>query len=105
MGKSPAMPPPIWKKPTEDFGAVDRYHSARHIIVSMPPLTVWGLLTLPSMQRAAKTLPSVESSQPGTKIGRFFSQAASIQLSFGSISYAVFCLKNKIRRYMNSYGK
>ena len=30
-------------------------------------------------------LPVVESSQPGTKIGRFFSQAASIQLFLGSI--------------------
>jgi hypothetical protein len=32
------------------------------------------------MTVAAKMLPSVESSQPGTNIGRFFSQAASSQL-------------------------
>ena len=38
-----------------------------------------------SMQCAAKMLPSVESSQPGTNIGRFFSAAARSQESFGSI--------------------
>ena len=37
------------------------------------------------MQWAANTLPSVESSQPGTKIGRSRSQAATSQLSAGSI--------------------
>ena len=37
------------------------------------------------MQRAAKTLPSVESSHPGTNIGRLRSDAARSQLSFGSI--------------------
>jgi hypothetical protein len=30
-------------------------------------------------------LPIVESSQPGTTIGRFFSAAATIHESFGSI--------------------
>ena len=52
---------------------------------SMPVRTVCTFLTSPAMQCAAKMLPSVESSQPGTKIGRFFSAAASSQLSFGSI--------------------
>ena len=41
---------------------------------SMPVRTVWTFLTSPLMQWPAYMLPSVESSQPGTKIGRFFSR-------------------------------
>ncbi len=85
IGKSPAMPPPIWKNPTGLFGAVFVYHSARNCMYSMPVLTVWTFFTSPSMQCAAKMLPSVESSQPGTKIGRFFSAAARSHESLGSI--------------------
>ncbi len=52
---------------------------------SMPVRTVCTFLMSPSMQCAAKMLPSVASSQPGTMIGRFFSAAASSHESFGSI--------------------
>jgi hypothetical protein len=61
------------------------YQSASSIMYSMPVRTVWTFFTSPAMQWPAYMLPSVESSQPGTKIGRFFSAAASSQLSFGSI--------------------
>ena len=68
------MPPPIWKKPIEllrrrrAIPLGERHHrldAALHACATF--------LTLPEMQCAAKMLPSVESSQPGTKIGRFFS--------------------------------
>ena len=52
---------------------------------SMPVRTVCTFFTSPAMQCAAYMLPSVESSQPGTNIGRLRSAAAIIQLSFGSI--------------------
>jgi hypothetical protein len=52
---------------------------------STPVLIVPAFLMSPLRQCAAYMLPSVESSQPGTNIGRFFSAAAIIQLSFGSI--------------------
>ena len=42
---------------------------------------------VPSMSRAAKILPVVLSSHPGTKMGRLASAAANIQESLGSISY------------------
>lgn len=38
-----------------------------------------------SIMRPAKIFPRVESSQPGTKIGRFFSAAANIHEFLGSI--------------------
>ena len=91
IGKSPAMPPPIWKKPIEPTRrrpsgrAVCEYQPASVIMYSMPVRTVWTFLTLPRMQWAAYMLPSVASSQPGTHMGRFFSQAASIQECRGSI--------------------
>jgi hypothetical protein len=34
MGKSPAMPPPIWKNPMELVAAVDWYHADSSIIYS-----------------------------------------------------------------------
>ncbi len=52
---------------------------------SMPVRTVWTFFTSPLMQWPAYMLPRVASSQPGTKMGRFRSQAASSQLFFGSI--------------------
>ena len=52
---------------------------------SMPVRTVCTFLTSPRITAAAYMLPSVASSQPGTTIGRFFSQAATIQECFGSI--------------------
>ena len=52
---------------------------------SMPVRTVCTFFDVARDAVAAKMLPSVESSQPGTKIGRFRSAAASSQLSFGSI--------------------
>ena len=90
IGKSPAMPPPIWKKPIEPTPrrsgrAVFVYQSASVIMYSMPVRTVWTFLTSPRMQWAAYMLPSVASSQPGTHMGRFFSQAASIHECRGSI--------------------
>ena len=80
------MPPPIWKKPIEDAGAVRWYQPASAIMYSTPDFIVWTDLNLPLIACAAKTLPSVESSQPGTKIGRSASLAASSQLLRGSIS-------------------
>ena len=52
---------------------------------SMPVRTVCTFFTSPRITAAAYMLPSVASSQPGTMIGRFFSQAATIQEFFGSI--------------------
>jgi hypothetical protein len=52
---------------------------------SMPVRTVCTFFTSPEMQWPAYMLPSVESSQPGTNIGRFFSAAATIHEFFGSI--------------------
>ena len=67
------------------FFALFVYHSASHVMYSMPVRTVWTFLISPVMTRPAYMLPSVASSQPGTMMGRFFSQAASIQEFFGSI--------------------
>ena len=53
---------------------------------SMPDFIVCTDWKRPPIACAANTLPSVESSQPGTKIGRLASLAASSQLSRGSIS-------------------
>ena len=44
----------------------------------MPDLITSGRVS-PCMQCAAKKFPQVESSHPGTIIGRFFSAAASNQ--------------------------
>ena len=52
---------------------------------SMPVRTVWTFFTSPAMQWPAYMFPSVASSHPGTQIGRFFSQAASIHEFRGSI--------------------
>ena len=52
---------------------------------SIPVRTVCTFFTSPEMQCPEYMLPSVESSQPGTNIGRFFSAAAIIHESFGSI--------------------
>ena len=65
-----------WKKPIDALRHVFWYQSARLIMYSMPVRTVCTLRMSPAMQCAAKMLPSVESSQPGTKIGRFRSAAA-----------------------------
>ena len=46
---------------------------------SMPVRTVCTFFTSPRITAAAYMLPSVESSQPGTTMGRFFFAAASIQ--------------------------
>jgi hypothetical protein len=40
IGKSPAMPPPIWKKPIGLVREVSRYQSARKVMYSMPLRTV-----------------------------------------------------------------
>ena len=61
------------------------YHSASHVMYSMPVRTVWTFFTWPLITWPAYMLPSVASSQPGTIIGRFFSQAATIHEFFGSI--------------------
>ena len=82
------MPPPIWKNPIGLVAEVAVYQSASAIMYSIPPRTVWTLAILPAMQCAAKMLPSVESSQPGTNSGRFRSAAACTQESRGSIWYA-----------------
>src|ERR1700722_5367849 len=76
MGKSPAMPPPIWKKPTDCVLVFFWYHSINAAICSRPDFTTWKLETSPRTVLATKILPSVESSHPGVKIGRFFSLAA-----------------------------
>jgi hypothetical protein len=55
---------------------------------SIPDFTTWGLFTFPFRQCEAKMFAEVLSSHPGTKIGRFFSQAATSQLSAGSIWYS-----------------
>src|SRR5580698_3317236 len=105
MGKSPAMPPPIWKKPIEDVADVVWYQSANLIMYSMPVRTVCTLHTSPEMQWPAYMLPSVESSQPGTNIGRSRSAAANSHESFGSISYSLSRVPERRIRYMNSCGK
>ena len=79
------MPPPIWKNPIDESRVVSVYQSASHVMYSMPLFVVPGT-TSPEMQCAAKMLPNVLSSHPGTTIGKFFSAAATIQLSLGSIS-------------------
>ncbi len=84
MGKSPAMPPPIWKKPMPSVPAFSVYQSARNIMYSMPLFIMPGLQS-PLKQWPAKMLPKVLSSQPGQMMGRLRSAAATIQLSFGSI--------------------
>ena len=88
IGKSPAVPPPIWKNPVPRSipgRLLALYQSTRCIIVSIPPFTRCGSNS-PLMQCAVKMLPVVESSHAGTIIGMFFSHAASTQLSLGSIS-------------------
>ena len=74
IGKSPAMPPPIWKKPIECCAerAAGTSRRARSC-TRCRSARCSTFFTLPAMQCAAKMLPSVESSQPGTKSGRFFS--------------------------------
>ncbi len=57
---------------------------------SMPVRTVWTFFTSPVITCPEYMLPRVESSHPGTNIGRFFSIAASIQEFFGSIWYSLF---------------
>ena len=80
------MPPPIWKKPIEDcrrqflVPVGERDH-----VLDAGAHGVDVLRRRRQMQWPAYMLPSVESSQPGTNIGRFFSAAAIIQESFGSI--------------------
>src|SRR5690606_1044479 len=88
IGKSPAIPPPIWKKPIEDFAEVSLYQSINLFMYSRPVLTVRIESTLLFLTCPTNILPSVESSQPGTKMGRFFSAAASNQEFLGSISYS-----------------
>src|ERR1700675_1777307 len=39
MGKSPAMPPPIWKKPIDSLAEFCRYHPIRQAICSTPDFT------------------------------------------------------------------
>src|SRR5438445_12344534 len=87
MGKSPAMPPPIWKKPSGVFAVVFVYHSASVIMYSMPVRTVCTFFTSPEMTWPAYMLPSVASSQPGTHMGRFFSVEARINEFLGSFCY------------------
>ena len=79
------MPPPIWKKPMGVSSVAASYQAASSIMYSIPVRTVCTLRMSPAMQWPAKMLPVVESSQPGTKMGRFFSQAASIHEFLGSI--------------------
>ncbi len=57
------------------------------------------------MQCPAYMLPMVESSHPGTYIGRFFSAAATSQLSFGSIWWEGSSTPLRMTWYMNSWGK
>jgi len=52
---------------------------------SIPVRTVCTFLISPVMTCDAYMLPMVESSQPGTMIGMFFSIAAMTQESFASI--------------------
>lgn len=85
MGKSPAIPPPIWKKPSGESEAVDRYQVASSIMYSIPDFTTWGLFTFPFRQCEAKMFAEVLSSHPRTNIGRFFSQAATSRLSAGLV--------------------
>jgi len=53
MGKSPAMPPPIWKKPMDESLIPRRYHAASSIMYSIPERIACTLLIVPVMQRAA----------------------------------------------------
>jgi hypothetical protein len=110
IGKSPAMPPPIWKKPIEPSPlfsclAVFVYHAGElgHVLDAGAHRV--DVLDVARDDVAANMLPRVESSQPGTMIGRFFSQAASSQEFFGSIWYHFFSFPPRRILYMNSCGK
>ena len=85
MGKSPAIPPPIWKNPIERSLDASWYQRASSIMYSTPDRTTDELEIFSIMHEAANMLPRVESSHPGTKIGRFFSAAARSQECAGSI--------------------
>jgi len=88
IAKSPAMPPPIWKKPTDGCFPAPwfcSYHSMSVWNCSVPLFThVWCAIS-PLMTLAAKMLPVVESSHPGEKTGMPAFLAASIQELVGSI--------------------
>src|SRR4029434_8121710 len=51
IGKSPAMPPPIWKKPMDESFDTWRYQDASSIMYSIPERTGCTLLIAPVMQR------------------------------------------------------
>ena len=69
MAKSPAMPPPIWKKPTDGLSSsaplLASYHSMSCWNCSVPVFTQVWCFTFPIITVAEKMLPVVESSQPG----------------------------------------
>ena len=52
MGKSPAMPPPIWKNPIDAVAAVAWYQAARSTMYSIPERIV-NAFTSPRITEAA----------------------------------------------------
>ena len=64
-----------------------------------PPNTMSGDGIVQSITLAVSMFPNVESSQPGTNIGRLASAAASNHESFGLASNSRFPCNNKSYRY------
>src|SRR3954471_25068478 len=82
IGKSPAMPPPIWKKPTPAPVESSLFWQEKVAMYSMPLFTMFALAS-PTFTCEAKMLPNVESSCPGTTTRRRALAAASSQHSSG----------------------
>ena len=104
MGKSPAIPPPMLEKADVLLAWILLYQDER---VHPREAGFHDLNTgdVAVEQLATKIFPSVESSQPGVKIGMFFSQAATthaiLRIDFDrSVDRAA-----AISWYMHSYGK
>ena len=74
-------------------------------IVSSPLRTIWKFDSSFERTCDTKMFPSVESSQPGTKMGRFFSAAASSHEPAGSIWYESRIRPSRSSWYMISCGK
>jgi len=79
-GEVPAIPPAIWKNPSGVLAVVAVYHSASSIMYSIPVRTVCIFLH-PARYSDRVHVAQRGIFQPGTNMGRFFSAAASSQLS------------------------
>ena len=71
MGKSPAIPPPIWKKPMPLPALLSLYQSASHTMYSIPLFMVLAFIS-PLYTYEAKMFPMVLSSQPANNDRQIF---------------------------------